>query len=75
MPYLVMKRREECMTVDRILMVGRVMGSMMWTLTAFSKPFSVVVVWGDTLAWEVITVGTTSTSEEVMVEDMEDKEN
>ena len=53
-PYLAMKRREGCMTVARTLREERVMGSMMWILTAFSKRFSEAVEWEDILGWEVI---------------------
>merc|ERR1712106_1168841 len=53
-PYLATRRREGCMTVARTLREERVMGSMMWILTAFSKRFSEAVEWEDILGWEVI---------------------
>ena len=63
-PYLAMKRREGCMTVARTLREERVMGSMMWILTAFSKRFSEAVEWEDILGWEVIMACTEEEEEE-----------
>ena len=63
-PYLAMKRREGCMTVARTLREERVMGSMMWILTAFSKRFSEAVEWEDILGWEVIMACTGEEEEE-----------
>ena len=63
-PYLATRRREGCMTVARTLREERVMGSMMWILTAFSKRFSEAVEWEDILGWEVIMACTEEEEEE-----------